>query len=44
MFDAELISRFEWLRHINHGDLATPPLYMVFDLRSLERRTTGSSL
>ncbi len=25
MFDAELVSRFEWLRHINHGDLATPP-------------------
>jgi hypothetical protein len=25
-----LISRFEWLRH--HGDLATPPLFMAFDL------------
>ena len=29
VFDAELVSRFEWLRHINHGDLATPPLFMV---------------
>lgn len=35
MFDAELVSRFEWLRHINHGDLATPPLFMVFDLLQL---------
>jgi bifunctional non-homologous end joining protein LigD len=35
VFDAELISRFEWLRHLNHGDLATPPLYMVFDLVQL---------
>jgi hypothetical protein len=36
VFDAELISRFEWLRHINHGDLATPPLFMVFDLLQLQ--------
>jgi len=36
VFDEELISRFEWLRHLNHGDLATPPLYMVFDLLRLE--------
>jgi bifunctional non-homologous end joining protein LigD len=35
VFDAQLLSRFEWLRHINHGDLATPPLYMVFDLLQL---------
>lgn len=26
VFDVELVSRFEWLRHLNHGDLATPPL------------------
>jgi bifunctional non-homologous end joining protein LigD len=38
VFDAELISRFEWLRHINHGDLATPPLFMVFDLPQLNER------
>jgi ATP-dependent DNA ligase len=35
VFDAELVSRFEWLRDINHGDLATPPLFMVFDLLPL---------
>lgn len=35
VFDAELVLRFEWLRHINHGDLATPPLFMVFDLLQL---------
>jgi hypothetical protein len=25
----------EWLRHLNHGDLATPPLFMAFDLLRL---------
>jgi len=35
VFDAELVSRFEWLRHLNHGDLATPPMFMVFDLLQL---------
>lgn len=35
MFDADLISRFEWLRHLNHGDLATPPLFVAFDLLQL---------
>lgn len=35
VFDAELLSRFEWLRHINHGDLATPSLFMAFDLLQL---------
>src|SRR5260370_30599194 len=34
-FDEDLVSRFEWLRHLNHGDLATPPLYMAFDLLQL---------
>ena len=29
------LARFEWLRHINHGDFATPPLFMVFDLLQL---------
>ena len=28
VFDQELVSRFEWLRHLNHGDLATPPMFM----------------
>ena len=26
VFDRELVSRFEWLRLTNHGDVATPPL------------------
>lgn len=34
VFDRDL-SRFEWLRHLNHGDLATPPLFMAFDLLRL---------
>jgi bifunctional non-homologous end joining protein LigD len=38
VFDAELVSRFEWLRHLNHGDLATPPLFMVFDLLQLAEK------
>ena len=38
VFDADLVSRFEWLRHINHGDLATPPLFMVFDLLQLAEK------
>jgi bifunctional non-homologous end joining protein LigD len=36
IFDEELVSRFEWLRHLNHEDLATPPMFMVFDLLQLE--------
>ena len=35
VFDQALVSRFEWLRHINHGDLATPPMLMAFDLLQL---------
>src|SRR4030095_7340759 len=35
VFDEQLVSRFEWLRHLNHGDLATPPLYMAFDILHL---------
>jgi bifunctional non-homologous end joining protein LigD len=35
VFDQELVSRFEWLRHINHGDLATWSMFMVFDLLQL---------
>jgi bifunctional non-homologous end joining protein LigD len=23
VFDQDLVSRFEWLRHVHHGDLAT---------------------
>jgi bifunctional non-homologous end joining protein LigD len=35
VFDGELVSRFEWLRHLNHGDLATRPMLMAFDLLQL---------
>ncbi len=35
VFNEEFVSRFEWLRHLNHGDLATPPLFMSFDLLQL---------
>ena len=38
VFDAKLISRFEWLRHLNHDDLATPPLFMGFDLLQLDEK------
>jgi len=31
IYDAKLISRFEWLRHRAHDEVATPPLFMVFD-------------
>lgn len=38
VFDEELVSRFEWPRHLNHGDLATPPLFMAFDLLQLAEK------
>jgi len=31
VYDAQLVSRFEWLRHSSPPDLSTPPLFMVFD-------------
>jgi bifunctional non-homologous end joining protein LigD len=31
VFDGALVSRFEWLRHSAPPDLATPPIFMVFD-------------
>jgi bifunctional non-homologous end joining protein LigD len=31
VYDAQLVSRFEWLRHSSPPELATPPLFMVFD-------------
>ena len=31
VYDAHLVSRFEWLRHAPPPDLSTPPLFMVFD-------------
>lgn len=38
VFDEQLVSRFEWLRHLNHGDLATPSLFMEFDLLQLAEK------
>jgi ATP-dependent DNA ligase len=46
LFDRDLISRFEWLRHGKSPDVATPPIFMAFDclhaagrdLRELELR------
>jgi len=36
VFDEDLVCpASEWLRHLNRGDLATPPLFMVFDLLQL---------
>jgi ATP-dependent DNA ligase len=43
VFDQELVSRFDWLRHINHGELATLPMFMTFDLLQLGGRTIGQS-
>ena len=34
IYDQTLISRFEWLRHRSPPDMATPPLFMVFDCLS----------
>ena len=31
VYDAQLVSRFEWLRHASPPALSTPPLFMVFD-------------
>jgi len=31
VYDAQLVSQFEWLRHASPPDLSTPPLFMVFD-------------
>jgi len=36
IFDRQLISRFEWLRARPKHEVATPPMYMVFDLLELE--------
>jgi bifunctional non-homologous end joining protein LigD len=31
IFDQKLVSRFEWLRRRTPAEIATPPLFMVFD-------------
>ena len=33
VYDAQLVSRFEWLRHASPPELSTPALFMVFDCR-----------
>jgi len=38
VFDAQLRSRFDWLRHKQAPDLATPPLLIAFDLLYLKGR------
>jgi bifunctional non-homologous end joining protein LigD len=32
VFDQQLRSRFEWLRHEKPDELATPPIYIAFDV------------
>ena len=31
VYDRQLVSRFEWLRHASPPELSTPSLFMVFD-------------
>jgi bifunctional non-homologous end joining protein LigD len=42
VFDRELISRFEWLRHGAPPEPATPPLFMVFDCLRVRGRDLRS--
>ena len=41
IYDPQLVSRFEWLRHDAPPELATPPLLMVFDCLYAAGRTCG---
>jgi bifunctional non-homologous end joining protein LigD len=36
VYDAQLVSRFEWMRHAPRDAVASPPMFMVFDLLRLE--------
>jgi bifunctional non-homologous end joining protein LigD len=38
VFDQALISRFEWLRGVNPGDIATPPIFIAFDALLVDRQ------
>ena len=38
IFDQQLVSRFEWLRHGKPPGVATPPIFMVFDCLYLDGR------
>jgi len=37
IFDDQLISRFEWLRHGTRESLSTPSIYMAFDALQVGR-------
>jgi hypothetical protein len=37
VYDAHLVSRFEWLRHASPPDLSTPPLFMAIAARISDR-------
>jgi bifunctional non-homologous end joining protein LigD len=43
VYDAQLVSRFEWLRHASPPDLSTLPLFMVFDCGKLVARISEAS-
>jgi bifunctional non-homologous end joining protein LigD len=38
VFDAQLRSRFDWLRHRQPAEVATPPVLIVFDLMYVKGR------
>ena len=45
IYDQQLRSRFEWLREPDKDAIATPPMFMVFDLLHLDGRDlTGRPL
>jgi len=45
IFDEQLRSRFDWLREPDSGAVASPPLFMAFDLLSRDGRDlTGRPL
>ena len=40
-YDQQLRSRFDWLREPDPAALATPPLFMAFDLLYCDRRAVS---
>ena len=42
IYDQQLRSRFEWLREPDPDAVASPPLFMVFDLRYHDHGTTNN--
>jgi bifunctional non-homologous end joining protein LigD len=43
IYDRQLVSRFEWLRHASPPELATPSLFMVFDCLQARGKDRASS-